>query len=106
MREKERSEAIIGAIKFGDDRTLAAVLNLPPFVTGLTPTSQAYYREEWRRARMPEECRRIDYLQSAMIHLNRGGQLLLNFWTQLYSASIVKAGERSEAVARAAMAEG
>ena len=106
MDATKRSEAIVSAINDGNDSVVAAVLSLPAFVSGLAPVEHQQLREQYRRGRRPEECRRIDYLQSALQHLDRGGQLLVGFGFTLYSDAVVKEGEASERAAREALEGG
>jgi hypothetical protein len=104
MTPKDRTDTIMASLAAGDDRVMQAVLALPAFASGLTPTEADHLREQWRRSRLPAECRRLDELQKALGHLDRGGQLLLAFTHKLSSTFIVQEGERSEREAAEAMA--
>lgn len=105
MEPKKRSDTIMASIKSGDDRVVQAVLCLPGFASGLDPLEADHFREQWRRVRLPGECRRLDEIKKAKEHLDLGGRLLIGFLPKLYSHAEVAAGEKSEQDASKALSE-
>ena len=53
MSDKDRNKSITDLIRAGDSESLAAVLNAPAVLTGITADIQASYREKYEEANVP-----------------------------------------------------
>lgn len=73
-------------------------------LSGMTQLEIDHTRELWRRKRLPAECTRIDELEKARVHLERGGSLLVSYSTKMADADIVQAAKASRDKANAAVA--
>jgi hypothetical protein len=103
MKPKDRRAAVLEAIKQGDNESVAAILSMPHFVSGFSPIEAAEIKENWRRARYPEECARLDWLDKRLEDFNRSGSLLVGWPFKLFARHIVNEGQRSQRMANDAL---
>jgi hypothetical protein len=105
MTSTERMKTIMRTIKDGDDLLAASVLAGPPFLSGLSQAEFDQTRETWRRARLPQDCARIDTLQKWQTHLERGANLSLAFQMKCADQQVVAAAKANLERANAALAK-
>ena len=98
------SKAIATSINDGDDILVAALLSGPAMLSGMSQAGVDHAREQWRRARLPNDCARIDRLKKAAEHLARGGALTLAYQSKCSDPSIIAAAKESQRKADAAVA--
>ncbi len=104
MNNEARGNIINAAIQSGDDFTTAAVLNSPPWLSGLRPAELELRRGAWRRLRHGPALERLERLKRAAADTQRGGTALLMFREELYDRKVVETAEASEREAAEALA--
>ena len=104
MTPGARSKAVATSINDGDDILVAALLSGPAMLSGATQAEVDHAREQWRRARLPDDCRRLDELRKAQVHLQRAGALTLAYQSKCSDPSIIAAAKESQRKADAAVA--
>ena len=103
-KPEERRAALLNAIKSGNgDDGVAAVLNMPGFVSGFSETEAEEMRLNWRAARYPQEVARLTELHRLREEFDRSGQLLVGYSSKLYDRRVVADGERSQQAATEAL---
>jgi hypothetical protein len=103
MKPEHRRAAVLEAIKQGDNESVAAILSMPHFVSGFSPIEATEMKENWRRARYPEECARLDWLDKRLEDFNRSGSLLVAWPLKLFARHYVEEGRRSHRVVNDAL---
>lgn len=103
MTDKERRDAISGALGSGDETTVAALLHGPTLLTGVGPMERESYRRTWQQKRFPAEVDRARRLRSALTATDRGGSLLISFVSDLTDANAVATADALEQAAQKAL---
>ncbi|MBN8982053.1 MAG: hypothetical protein J0I29_12375 [Rhizobiales bacterium] len=103
MSAVKRKEALSHAIASSEDAVLAAAINAPQILTGLTQAEKEMLLVLWRKTRFPAEVDLADRLENAMADVLRGAEALMKFQFGLTDQSRIEAAEKSEHVAAAAL---
>jgi hypothetical protein len=103
MPPVERTNAILKAVKDGDDSLAAAAME-SGFLSGLSALELEHVGTVWRSTRHPKEVKRIADLEKVETHLRRAGSLLQQFAIAVADQEIVKATKASTERAAAAIA--
>ena len=105
LTDKARRAEVAKALGGPDgDSIVGSILSGPAILSGMAQLEIDHTREQWRRKRLPAECTRIDELEKARVHLERGGNLLVSYSTKMADADIVQAAKTSRDKANAAVA--
>lgn len=101
MPAKQRAAALAGAV--ADDTVVAAVLNGPAMLSGISAEEMEMLRHRWRAARHGPDVDRMQRLGRAVEDIDRAGQLAIRFYTGLSSHEIVERAEASERAVQEAL---
>lgn len=104
MSAADRNKAISMALAESDADVLSAVLNAPRLTTGLSKIEFDNARERWRQAAFGPEMKRLAALEKARDALHLGGKILLDASLKCYDSRVAGAAQKSQAIARAALA--
>src|SRR5215831_5392524 len=83
MKPEERRQVLLDAVDAADHLTIASVLNEPPWAVGLSPGEHNEIRGRWQQRHKADRVKRLEELERARDHLQRGATLL-----QMYSTSL------------------
>jgi hypothetical protein len=101
MTDKQRAAALAAAA--ADDTVVAAVLNGPAMLSGLSAEEMEMLRHRWRERRHGPDVDRLQRLGRAVEDIDRAGQLVVRFYTGLSNSEIVDRAEASERAVQEAM---
>jgi hypothetical protein len=94
---KDRQTAILDeAAAHGDDHLVAAALNVPSWVAGMTGVEQEMLRVNWARRHHPQHLDRLKRIEKAIGDAQRAGQHSLGFVDTLTDAELIVEAEKSE----------
>jgi hypothetical protein len=96
MTQADRLKQLAEAANTIDADIMGAALHGPSMLTNLAPVEREHIREMWRRKAFPTECSRIGQLVKALVHVERGGKLLLAFWTGCSDAAVVESAKAAQ----------
>jgi hypothetical protein len=101
MNDKQRAAALAAAV--ADDTVVAAVLNGPAMLSGISAEEMEMLRHRWREKRHGPDVDRLNRLGRAVEDIDRAGQLVVRFYTGLSSSEIVEKAEASERAVQEAL---
>lgn len=104
MSATERSKALGEALNDNDSDVLTAVLNGSRITSGMTKTELDAFRYRWKHTVHAGEMKRLEALEKARDALQLGGKILLDASVKAYDARVVTSAQRSDQLARAALA--
>jgi hypothetical protein len=85
-----------------DEATVSAVLSGPGYLSGLSPLEIEAARLGWATKKFPEELKRLQYLETIGVHLQRASQLLLECQMKVADQGLVQAARKHQHGANAA----
>ncbi|ESX23022.1 hypothetical protein X767_16705 [Mesorhizobium sp. LSJC264A00] len=101
MGDKQRAAALAAAV--ADDTVVAAVLNGPAMLSGITAEAMEMLRHRWRSERHGPDVDRMQRLGRAVEDIDRAGQLVVRFYSGLSSSEVVERAEASERAVQEAL---
>jgi hypothetical protein len=104
LSPKERTKAIHLALQEGDEATIASLLDGPLMLVGMTAIERELLRLRWAKERLPSDLARLEELQKAAVHCERGGRLLLEYSMKMADPAIVGKAKASQLKAAQAIA--
>jgi hypothetical protein len=105
MKPTERTKAILGVARDGDDSFASAAIAAPAVLSGMTTTEHEHVRKSWGAVRYPDDVKRIEALEKGMEHLDRASALALTFSVSVADRIIVDKAVASQKRAAEAIAE-
>lgn len=101
MTDKQRAAALAAAP--ADDAVVAAVLNGPAMLSGISAQEMEMLRHRWREQRHGPDVDRMQRLGRAVEDIDRAGQLVIRFYSGLSSSEIVEKAEATERAVQEAL---